>query len=194
MKVRLAAPSDRVPVVGTVVAAFDRDPAFRYFLGDDDFQRKATAFVEYLFDKRIIHDTVWVTEGGEAAALWSPPDHLFTYEQKSYANALRAEMRERIGVDAVSRLDTYDRAVDAGLPKEPHWYLGVLATHPIRAGRGFGRAVMDAGLAHVRGQGGLAVLETTNPRNPSYYERAGWDLLSTVDCATPSTIWIMKNR
>jgi GNAT superfamily N-acetyltransferase len=194
MNVRLATEADRSAIVDTVVAAFDQDPAFRYFLGNDGFPEKATAFVEYLFDKRIVHNTVWVTDKCEAVSLWSPPTSMFTDDHRKLSVQLQAIMRERIGPTAAARLDIYDAAVDVGLPTEPHWYLGILAAHPALAEKGAGRAVMEAGLAHVREHDGLAVLETTNPRNPAYYERAGWALANTVECATPSTIWVMHTR
>jgi GNAT superfamily N-acetyltransferase len=192
---RRAVASDRDAVVATVVSAFVHDPAFRYFFGSDaGYQPKASAFVAYLFDKRIVHNTVWVTEECEAVSLWSPPDHSLTDDHRAWANQRQTLMKEAVGPESANRLDIYDAMVDGGLPKEPYWYLGILAADPARAGRGYGRAVMDAGLAHVRSNNGLAVLETTNARNPGYYRRAGWELLTTIQSETPSTTWILGAR
>ena len=196
MNVRSALPADRPAIIETVVAAFVNDPAFRYFFGTDSgYEPKASAFVGYLFDKRIVHNTIWVTDECEAVSLWSPPDHMLTDDHRRLANELYAAMRQSVGADAARNLEIYDAMVDTGLPTdEPYWYLGILAAHPVRAVRGAGKLVMDAGVAHVRAHNGLAVLETTNERNPEYYRRAGWGVINTIESDTPSTTWILASR
>jgi ribosomal protein S18 acetylase RimI-like enzyme len=195
MKVRLALPSDRPAIIETVVTAFANDPAFRYFFGTDpNYEPKASAFVGYLFDKRIVHNTIWVTDACEAVSLWSPPDHMLTDDHRNLTKELYVAMQQSVGAEAARNLEIYDAMVDAGLPAEPHWYLGILAAHPARAERGAGKLVMDAGLAHVRAHHGLAILETTNERNPEYYRRAGWDLINTIESDSPSTTWILAAR
>ncbi len=182
-------------IVETVVAAFANDPAFRYFFGTDSgYEAKASAFVGYLFDKRIVHNTVWVTDRCDAVSLWSPPDHLFTNDQRTLTQDLFAKMQISVGQTAARNLEIYDAMVEPGLPEEPYWYLGILAAHPSRAAKGAGRAVMEAGLSHVRGNNGLAVLETTNASNPEYYRRNGWEVINTIESATPSTTWILAAR
>ena len=42
-----------------------------------------------------------------------------------------------------------DHALIPTWPEEPHWYLGVLATHPNRLGAGLGAAVLAPGLAEA---------------------------------------------
>ncbi len=193
MMTRVATDADRPQVIRTVVAAFASDPAFRYFFADNEtYAEKASAFVGYLFDKRIDSTTVWVTADCSAASLWSPPDHLLTDESRQRSNGLERAMNESIGPEAAARLQTYNAVVDDGLPRQPFWYLGILAVHPDAAGRGFGKAVMTAGLDAVRENNGTAILETTNVRNPAYYTRSGWALVNTIETTTPSTIWIME--
>lgn len=193
MHVRRATEADRPRVIETVVAAFARDPAFRYFFPDDErYGDQASSFVGYLFDKRIGHGTVWVTDDCAATALWSPPDHMLTDDHRRRAADLGAAMTMQVGPEATARLNTYDAVVDRGLPAQPFWYLGILAAHPTRAGRGLGKTVMDAGLEHVRVVGGTAILETTNPSNPAYYQRWGWEVIQTVESDTPSTVWILR--
>ena len=65
---------DRELVVATVVAAFDRDPAFRYFFDDADFAAQAATFAGYLFDKRVSRNTVWMVGKAFAVSLWDGPD------------------------------------------------------------------------------------------------------------------------
>jgi GNAT superfamily N-acetyltransferase len=193
MLVRLAELADRASVIEAVVAAFERDPAFRFFFPDDRlYLSQASAFVGCLFDKRLEHGTVWVAEDGAGAALWSPPDQLMTAESMARAKALTAVMERRIGPEASARLAAYDAVVEQGLPPQPFWYLGVLAVHPGQSGRGVGSALIEAGLTHVRARNAMAILETTNPRNLTYYRRRNWELIKAVESSTPSTVWIFR--
>jgi GNAT superfamily N-acetyltransferase len=195
MNIRLAIEADRSPIIETVVAAFVNDPAFRFFFGaGDSYTEKASVFVGYLFDKRIVHNTIWVTDGCEAVSLWSPPDHMFTDDQRTLTSELFTNMQSAVGADAARNLEIYDAMVEGGLPSEPHWYLGILAAHPARAAKGAGRAVMQAGLVHVRANNGLAILETTNASNPDYYRRNGWEVIRTIENDTPSTTWVLAAR
>lgn len=192
--IRIATIDDRPAVVSTVVAAFVADPAFRHFFPDDaTYDADATAFVEYLFDKRVAHGSVWVTSRCEAVALWSPPAASISDEQRLASQHRRLEMIATVGPGAAARLDHYDSVVDAALPTDGEfWYLGILACHPDHAGSGLGRHVLDAGLSHVRFLGASAYLETTNPANVGYYRRAGWTEATRIQTAEPSTIWVLR--
>jgi GNAT superfamily N-acetyltransferase len=77
-------------------------------------------------------------------------------------------------------LARYHAAVEGLLPSGPHWYLGVLATHPDHTGRRLGRLVMAAGIRAARDAGLPAYLETVTQRNVEIYQRSGWTLVRTV--------------
>lgn len=181
-----AAPSDRPAVVATIVAAFAADPAFRYFFPDDgSYAQHAGTFAAHLFDKRVAQGTVWITEGAAAAALWDPP----AKESADLAVATPLDLP----ADALERIDRYDFAVHALLPDEPHWYLGVLATHPRHAGRRLGRRLMGAGVTTAHADGLPAVLETMSPSNVELYQREGWDVVGHTEGSVPTT-WLLVNR
>lgn len=91
--------------------------------------------------------------------------------------------------DTLARFATYDRLVHDALPTTPHWYLGVLATHPDAAGHGYGRATMRAGL--VAAAGTPAYLETSNPANVDLYTRAGWQTVAHRQVDT-LPVWFMR--
>jgi GNAT superfamily N-acetyltransferase len=195
--VRIATVDDRPTVVATVVAAFVDDPAFRFFFPDDaQYPKQGTAFVQYLFDKRVGHNTVWVTENCEGAALWSPPGNDPHVSVNADVARLQTEMFAAIGSDAANRLHLYDKAVNGSMPdNEPYWYLGVLGTHPEHHGRGFGAAVMHAGITNARSRNGVSYLETTNPNNVGYYERNGWKVTRVIEPTSdemPITVWILR--
>jgi GNAT superfamily N-acetyltransferase len=177
VSVRLASAPDREHVVTTIVEAFRQDPAFAYFFPDRSrYDVNAAAFAASLFDARMPEGTVWTAGAGDAVALWDGP-----------APGPRKPMD--LPAEVLERLRVYNAAIHGALPSTPHWYLGVLATHPNAAGRGLGRAAMAAGLARA---GDLpAYLETSNPVNVEIYRRAGWAVESEhkVD---DLPVWIMR--
>jgi RimJ/RimL family protein N-acetyltransferase len=187
--VRVATLADRAEVVATAVAAFVNDPALRHFFPDERYPQQATAFFGYLFDKRVGHGTVWVTEHCEAAALWSPPADMISLGDHARAAAWYGALEADIGPDAAHRLRLYNDEVDRHLPANGYWYLGVLATHPDHGGRGFGAEVMRAGLRHATEP---AYLETTQPTNVAYYERLGWTVTHRLT-SHELPIWVLRN-
>jgi ribosomal protein S18 acetylase RimI-like enzyme len=188
--VRSATAEDRPEVVGTAVAAFVNDPALRHFFPGERYELQATAFFGYLFDKRVGHGTVWVTERCEAAALWSPPADSMSADDHQRAAEGYAAMEAMVGADAAQRLRVYNDEVDEHLPSDSaYWYLGVLATHPDHAGYRHGAAVMRAGLHNATG---AAFLETTQPANVGYYQRFGWTVTASITTHT-LPIWVLRN-
>jgi GNAT superfamily N-acetyltransferase len=171
---------DRQPVVATVVAAFDRDPAFRYFFDDEHFAAQAATFAGYLFDKRVAPNTVWVVGQALAVSLWDGPQP-----------GEGAQATLDLPASVLARLDAYHDAVQGSIPQTPHWYLGILATHPRHAGRRLGRLAMQAGLARANADSLPAYLETTNPGNVKLYERSGWEVTRAIDSG-PVPIWVMR--
>jgi GNAT superfamily N-acetyltransferase len=175
--VRLATSGDRTRVLDTLVTAFAADPVLRYlFPGDAEYRSGAAMFFGALFDKRVAAGTAWVAEDGRAVAMWDDPDATGSSDLS--------------GLDAavLTRVAEYDDAVHAALPSTPFWYLGVLGTHPDVAGRGWGRALMSAGIAAA---GDVpCVLETSNPANVGFYGRSGWQVIGAIDHPVPT--WILR--
>ncbi|TQS42593.1 GNAT family N-acetyltransferase [Cryptosporangium phraense] len=175
----VATPRDRADVVTSLVAAFQRDPVLRYLFPDESsYPARAAAFFGHLFDKRVGRSTIWTIESGAATAIWEPP------------GGASETAEPELPADALARMRAYDEAVHGGLPSGPFWYLGVLGTRPDRAGRGWGRAVMGAGLSRAAADGLPAVLETSTESNVEFYRRAGWEVVRTL--ADPLPIWIMR--
>ncbi|MFD2077612.1 GNAT family N-acetyltransferase [Actinopolymorpha cephalotaxi] len=195
VEIAVATPADRDRVIGSLVAAFSGDPVLRYLFPDEDtYPTYAGAFFGDLFDRRVHSRTIW-TIGGASVAMWQPPsigtgpaDPLGTAGDESGDQA-GDNLEARLPADVWARVRTYDEAVHVALPTTPFWYLGVLGTHPDSAGRGFGHAVMNAGLRRAAADGLPAVLETSNPANVEMYRRAGWQVTHTVD--EPLPIWVM---
>ncbi|WP_422736201.1 GNAT family N-acetyltransferase [Micromonospora sp. WMMD729] len=186
-EITIATPADRDAVVGTLVAAFVRDPILRHLFPDDEsYPRHAATFFGDLFDKRVHRSSIWTIGAGASVALWDPPAAPQAAGHPSPDGGAAA----RYPADVLARVQGYDDAVHAALPAYPFWYLGVLGTHPDSAGRGWGRAVMRAGLARAAADGVPAILETSNPANVELYRRAGWEVIGTLSEPVPT--WLMR--
>ena len=169
--------------MSTFVAAFTTDPALRFFFPDDTtYPELAARFAGYLFDKRVARGSAYVIDGGSAVSMWDAPGGSGIDASQAAGAAIPAL---DLPADATARLAAYDDAVHELIPSSPHWYLGVLATHPACAGRGWGLSVMRAGLDRAAKDGLPAFLETTNPANVAWYGRAGWEIFGTATGRRP---------
>lgn len=187
-------------MVGSLVAAFVKDPVLRHLFPDEEtYPGYAAAFFGHLFDKRVHRSSIWTIGGGASVAIWEPPaapPAAPSVEQPagpptdSPAAGHGSPEEARYPGDVLARVRGYDQAVHDALPTYPFWYLGVLGTHPDSAGRGWGRAVMRAGLARAAADGLPAILETSNPANVELYRRAGWEVVGSL--AEPVPTWIMQ--
>jgi GNAT superfamily N-acetyltransferase len=170
--VRLATRDDHERILDTVMAAFAGDPAFRYFFPTQaSYAEEGPLFVGELLDQRLTFGTVWVVDDAAAVAMWNPP------------HPARTDLPGALSPETVARINRFDAVVHALLPREPHWYLGILATHPDHAGKGHGRLAMAAGLELARADGLPGYLETVTDVNVGIYERYGWHVTATVEVA-----------
>ena len=188
--VRPATLADVDEVCATVAAAFADDPAWSFIIGSDNPATRH-AFASRLLIPRIHRTTAWVTEDCTAVAMWDrrstsgPLDD----DEDEWWSAFRID----VGAAISSRLDEYDRALGALNPREPYWYLGVLATHPDHQGQGLATAVLRPGLAAADADGWDCWLETSTPANKSFYAGRGFTDAVAVDIpAGPPTWWLRR--
>ncbi len=189
--VRRLLPGERDAALTTVVAAFVADPLVRWWFPDDlTYPDLARRFFGVLLDTRLDGGEVWVVDTPDgppnglasgrdgcpgAVSMWVPPG----------GNLIGPDVAASRYVDVVSgmparsleRIAATDDVIDALLPTEPHWYLGVLASHPAWRGAGFGTAVCEPVFAAADRAGVPIVLETANAANVGYYTRRGFSVL-----------------
>ena len=108
---------------------------------------------------------------GRAAAVWLPPGHWRAGpgEQARTAPALARGLR-----GGVLRALQVQAAFERRHPREPHWYLEALGAVPQARGTGVGPTVVRPVLDACDRDGLPAYLESSNPRNWSFYERLGF--------------------
>ena len=160
--------------VGEVLGeAFLEDPFWEWLLrGPDRRRRLARSFGAFAGTAaRTPGARLLVTPEHTAAAIWLPPG------------------RWRAGpVEALRAVPAHARALRRGVPRglrvqavferhhlrEPHWYLEALGAVPAARGAGVGPRVVQPVLDRCDEDGVPAYLESSNPRNWSFYERLGF--------------------
>lgn len=136
------------------------------------------------------HGEVWMTEGGESAAVWAPPE--------AWKTTLRQDL-ELTACMLSPRLFLRAGLVGRGLlgaerkhPKTPpHWYLSTLGTDPVAQGRGLGTRVLEPVLAQCDQDDVAAYLESSKERNVDYYARFGFRVIDVLKLPRGPQIWLM---
>lgn len=193
MEVRRAVAEDRPRVIDTLRRAFVADDIARFFFsGDDSWARGSTLFFGHYFDVRLEGGEVTVCEddGIVGASLWNPPggnrlgfDFVDADWQSNVASFLEP--------DELARFNAFQSIVEAMMPTEPHWYLGLLGTDPARRRAGVGRALLTPMLSRADSDGLPVFLETGNAGNVAIYERFGFGTLTEADVPDGPHVWGM---
>jgi GNAT superfamily N-acetyltransferase len=171
-------------------AAFREDPAWG-FLMNDDYERLAPAFAGALFDMRAPYGNIWVSDDLASVAMWESPNG--GDEPSQEVQELWARYRTLAGEEVFERLLAYRDAVAFASSTEPHWYLGVLATHPARQGEGLASAVLAPVLDEADRSGIPCCLETSTESNRRFYARRGFiEATDVLLPAGPPTWWLRR--
>ena len=158
--------------------------------------RRAHALALCGTDVEIDGDGVEFADDGAhiaAAALWSPP--------QQWRSSRMAELRMlpaflRAFGSQYRRGQQLDVMMKRHHPEEPHWYLAVIGSDPTYRGEGYGKALMESGLARADAEFAPVYLESSNPDNVPYYERFGFEVIGELELpgdseAAGPTMWAM---
>ena len=132
----------------------------------EQFTRCFTYFLEIVLGLGL------VSEAGKAngAAVWIPPGRLADWPSHPWSQPRIHALTD----DGGRRYDTFWRWVDAHSPREQLWQLDSIAVDPSVQHRGFGGALLLAGLARARNDGLAAFLSTGTERNVTIYGKYGF--------------------
>ena len=162
----MAEPRDVGAVLGR---AFLEDPVFGWLVRGNDREARLIRMFSTFARARSAH--LLAVPEGSAAAIWRPPGEWRggLRELVTTAPALAVEVRG--GVVRGLRLE---RSLEKHHPREPHWYLEALGALPEARGTGVGGRVVQPVLDRCDSERVPAYLESSNPRNWSFYERLGF--------------------
>lgn len=136
------------------------------------------------------HGDVWMTPGGEAAAVWAPPELGAT--NLRHELELVATLRSPRLWARLPKVQSGLKEVESRHPHEPpHYYLAVLGTEPSQQGRGLGSAALTPVLEQCDRDGICAYLESSKERNVDYYARFGFRTVRTVSLPEGPPMWLM---
>jgi hypothetical protein len=171
--------TERDAALDMVIEAFRSDPQVRWWFPDDDTYRpSATRFFGLLLDTRIAGGEVWVVDGVHAISIWIPPGGNLI--GPDVVATRYNEMVAELPAPAPERITAMDELVDALLPREPHWYLGVLACRLSCRGQGLSTTVTAPVLAAADRAGLPVALETSTDSNVDLYTRRGFAVVGEV--------------
>lgn len=174
--VRRATDADASAVIDVLERALAEDPFVRWLT---DARRQAIRRYLGLMVRRIalpkgIVDVACVGGQIASAAVWAPPR---TFEL-SPAESLRLlpTMIRIIGALRFSRVALVLDEIERARPPEPRWLLTLLGTVPERRRRGLASSVLAPALTRCDASGQVAVCETSDSANLSFYARHGFRL------------------
>ena len=167
------------PVAITVAASFADDPIWKWIYDLDDTIPLETAIVlaRMLVAGSCPADEIHSISDHGAVALWTAPigstseenEALRESQTASHFGAFAAQLGDRVAITG-----KLSAAMKEHRPTEPHWYLGILGTHPDHQNKGLGSKVLQAMQAKADHLGIPTFLESSNPRNYGFYQRHGY--------------------
>jgi GNAT superfamily N-acetyltransferase len=183
-------PTARDQALATVVSAFGDDPVFRWvWPARERYDELAAPFLGVLLDSRLAGGEVWTADSGAAVAMWEPPGGLYLPAPEGPW----VELKDRMTAREVAAWAVFDEVMGVPSSAGPHWYLGVLATEPVRQGTGLGRAVAAPMLGAADRAGVPAYLETATPGNLAIYRRLGFEVAREVEVPDGGPrSWLMR--
>ena len=187
--VKTAIESDETGVIDALKLAFVADPATRWVWPDPQkYLLNFSSFAKAFGGKAFAYKTAHYVENYSGAALWLPPniypdvDQLIALLQSS-----GSENAKKDGPAVFEKMSMYH-------PNEPHWYLPLLGVDPLYHGKGFGSALLQHAIVVCDLDENFAYLESSNPKNISFYERHGFELLGKIQVNTSTPIFPMLRK
>jgi GNAT superfamily N-acetyltransferase len=82
-------------------------------------------------------------------------------------------------LDAYRRIIDFMRPLAAAAVVESAWYLSIVGVTPSAQGQGIGKRLIEGTLAEADAAGVDCYLETFDRRNPAFYQRLGFSVVSS---------------
>lgn len=174
---------DHPAVARALAEAFAEDPVIAWLVSGEVTGARPEVLAPAFFTPALraggLRGHAYVLDGDDGgggpvgAAVWSPPD---TPMFRRSEGAALAEAVSRHGTPGgVDRLSALAEVNGRHHPTEPHFYLFLLGLVPGSRSRGLGSVLLAPVLARCDAEGLPAHLESSNPRNVTFYERQGFE-------------------
>jgi ribosomal protein S18 acetylase RimI-like enzyme len=194
LKITPAAPTDLDEAVGCLAATFAQDPITGFLLQTGPgYRERVTQFLSLLMRARLTLKAPVLVARGTATGIHGAAMG-YTTVSPAWPTDLTDEWDrfEKTIPGMTDRMAVYDEIAARGKPPAPHYYLGVIGVDPQLRGQGIGAQLLQSFCdlsASDRLSGGV-YLETANPSNVRFYERAGFVETGRGSMGT-ATLWCM---
>jgi GNAT superfamily N-acetyltransferase len=181
-------------VAGEVLGrAFVDDPVWSWVVRGAGREHRMTQVFGAFAATATRHDgaRLLTTRERSAVAVWLPPGGWRTGLGETLRVAWPLVRGLRGGVARALRLES---VVVRHHLQEPHWYLEALGALPEARGTGVGGRVLQPVLDRCDHEGLPAYLESSNPRNWSFYERHGFRRLELLPMPTGAPLMLAMRR
>jgi GNAT superfamily N-acetyltransferase len=167
-------------------AAFEDDPMVQWHWPTPKQRQEGMAGLFDVFVHHSIqHSCAYCTHDFAGLALWHPPD------SPPDESGLIEIFRQTTSTQLFDELGHVFEQLEAFRPKEPHWYLSILAVEPSHQGKGYGSALMRHALERCDESRLPAYLVSPNLRNLSLYQRHGFEIVGTAQSRSSPVVTAM---
>lgn len=188
-RVRIATRADEASVVDVITLGFSADPMARWSFPDPrTYLTQMPVLVRAFGGRAFDEGSAYCVEDYAGAALWLPPG--VEPDMETLDEIVETHAPAHIRSDANGVFEQ----MGVFHPKEPHWYLPLIAVDPARQGQGHGSELLREALARCDRDGLLAYLESSNPRNITLYERHGFEVMGRIQVGSSPVLTPMSRR
>jgi len=190
ISIRPAGPDRLSLLAGVFGRAFVDEPMMRWPMGETpERSERFTRCFAYFLEVALGRGLVWEAGSAHGAAVWIPPGRGDDWPSHPWNQPRILALAD----DGGSRYDTFWRWVDTHSPSEELWQLDSIAVDPSVQRRGFGSALIQAGLDRARIDGVGAFLSTGTEHNVTIYEKQGFHVVERAKAPDDGPrIWFMR--
>ena len=190
MNVQTMTPEDANRAIATVVLSFAEDPMTRWVWPDAQrYLEVMPTCVRAFGGAAFAQNGAFCSADFAGAALWLRPG---VHPDEERLGELMESTGSSDGREARSAI--FEQMAKYH-PKEAHWYLPLIGVDPTHQGRGHGDALMRYALEQVDREKGTAYLESSNPRNISFYRRHGFEEIGMIQVgSSPVLVPMLRHR
>lgn len=186
--IKPALAGDAAKLAAMLSRAFVNDPAMTFiFPSLAERERRLPKLFRQLVASDYETGLVFMTAGGEAAALWRRPGCV----KMPLLQTLRRAWPYLTALGpSLGRALTLSHAIESHMPSGEFWYLHVAGCDPLVQGKGFGSAAIRAGLEQAVGSR-RCYLETGTARNLGFYNALGFEVTASWSVPGGPQFWSM---